>query len=104
MGSKNFDELDAKKYFVTPGPNALPPYLPGDRLYDAFSAGAREVYWQQAKRSLYDVGVDAFWLDSTEPLDAYGEEHGLMRRARRRRWGMGRRWRIFSADDDQGDL
>ena len=77
-GNKNFDELSAAGYFVTPGPNALPAYLPGARLYDAFNAGAREVYWQQAKRSLYDVGVDAFWMDSTEPADLYAEEHGPM--------------------------
>lgn len=77
-GSKNFEELDAKGYFVTPGPNPLPAYLPGARLYDAFSAGARDMYWQQAKKSLYDIGVDAFWMDSTEPLDAYAEEHGPM--------------------------
>ena len=77
-GNSNFDELDAKGYFVTPGPNPLPAYLPGARLYDAFSAGAREMYWQQAKKSLYDIGVDAFWMDSTEPADLYAEEHGPM--------------------------
>lgn len=77
-GNKNFDELEAKGFFVTLGPNHLPAYLPGARLYDAFSAGARDVYWQQAKKSLYDIGVDAFWLDSTEPADLYAEEHGAM--------------------------
>ena len=77
-GTKTFEALKAKGYFVTPGPNPLQPYLPGERLYDAFNAGARKMYWEQAKTSLYDAGVDAFWLDSTEPLDAYGEEHGSM--------------------------
>lgn len=77
-GSANFDELKAKGYFVTLGPNHLPAYLPGTRLYDAFSEGARDVYWQQVKKSLYDIGVDAFWMDSTEPLDFYAEEHGPM--------------------------
>jgi alpha-D-xyloside xylohydrolase len=77
-GNKNFDELEARGYFVTPGPDHLPAYLPGSHLYDAFSAGARDVYWQQAKQSLYDIGVDAFWMDSTEPGDLYAEEHGPM--------------------------
>jgi alpha-D-xyloside xylohydrolase len=76
-GSKNFDELSAKGDFVTPGSGALPAYAPGERLYDAFSPGARDLYWEQAK-SVFDMGVDAFWMDSTEPLDAYGEEHGSM--------------------------
>jgi alpha-D-xyloside xylohydrolase len=77
-GNSNFEELEAKGYFVTPGPNPLPAYLPGARLYDAFSAGARDMYWEQAKKSLYDIGVDAFWMDSTEPADLYAEEHGPM--------------------------
>lgn len=77
-GSANFEELASKKMFVTPGPNALPAYLPGARLYDAFNADARKIYWEQAKKSLYDIGVDAFWLDSTEPADLYAEEHGSM--------------------------
>jgi alpha-D-xyloside xylohydrolase len=77
-GSTNFDEMAAKGYFVTLGPNHLPPYMPGARLYDAFDPGARKLYWQQAKRALYDIGVDAFWMDSTEPADLYAEEHGPM--------------------------
>ncbi|MGC1361258.1 MAG: TIM-barrel domain-containing protein [Silvibacterium sp.] len=77
-GNANFDEMEAKGFFVTLGPNHLPSYMPGARLYDAFSPGARRLYWQQAKKSLYDIGVDAFWMDSTEPADLYAEEHGPM--------------------------
>ncbi len=77
-GNRNYDDFNAKNEFVTLGPDHLPPYLAGSRLYDAFSAGARELYWEQAKKSLYDIGVDAFWLDSTEPADLYAEEHGPM--------------------------
>ena len=77
-GNANYDELKARGYFVTPGPSHLPDYLPGARLYDAFSENARKAYWEQAKKSLYDIGVDAFWMDSTEPADLYAEEHGPM--------------------------
>lgn len=38
--------------------------------YDAFSAEAREVYWQQAERGLFAHGVDAWWCDCTEPFEA----------------------------------
>jgi alpha-D-xyloside xylohydrolase len=77
-GSTNFTAMDAANGFVQPGPDPLPSYLPGARLYDAFRPAGRTLYWQQAKSSLYDIGVDAFWLDSTEPADLYGEDHGPM--------------------------
>ena len=77
-GSANFEEFESKKLFIPPGSNQLPAYLPGERLYDAFSSEARKIYWEQARKSLYDIGVDAFWLDSTEPADLYAEEHGSM--------------------------
>ncbi len=38
--------------------------------YDAFDPGARALYWKQAKRGLYDSGVDAWWCDCTEPFEA----------------------------------
>jgi alpha-D-xyloside xylohydrolase len=77
-GSANFDEMLKQGLFVTGGVNPLPSYLPGARLYDAFNPKARGVYWAQIKKSLFDAGVDAFWLDSTEPADLYAEEHGPM--------------------------
>jgi alpha-D-xyloside xylohydrolase len=52
-------------------PVATPPHL--DFLqqpfifYDAFAAGGRELFWSQVKTRLFDVGVDGFWLDATEP-------------------------------------
>ncbi len=36
--------------------------------YDAFDEKAREVYWKQTKRGLFDQGFDSFWCDSTEPF------------------------------------
>ena len=36
--------------------------------YDAFNEKAREIYWQQAKRELFDGGFDSWWCDSTEPF------------------------------------
>jgi alpha-D-xyloside xylohydrolase len=74
-GTANFDDMLKKGFFVTQGANQLPPYLEGVRFYDAFNTGARDLYWQQAKQALYDIGVDALWLDSTEPSDMFGEEH-----------------------------
>jgi alpha-D-xyloside xylohydrolase len=77
-GNANFHTMAKNGWFVSGGVNSIPPFTPGSRLYDAFNPRARAEYWREAKRSLYDIGVDAFWLDSTEPLDAYGEEHGSL--------------------------
>ena len=39
----------------------------GARVYDAFSEEARAIYWKYLKTGLFDHGVDAFWMDGTEP-------------------------------------
>jgi alpha-D-xyloside xylohydrolase len=36
-------------------------------FYDAFDPGAREMFWQQIDQRLFSLGVDAWWLDATEP-------------------------------------
>lgn len=41
-------------------------YPSGVRVYDAFSQEARDIYWQNLK-TLYDYGIDAWWMDSTDP-------------------------------------
>ena len=42
--------------------------LPQSNVYDAFSAQARQLYWQQAEQGLFRHGVDAWWCDSSEPF------------------------------------
>ena len=39
----------------------------GQRNYDAFNDEAREIYWRYLKKGLFDIGADAWWMDSTEP-------------------------------------
>lgn len=41
-------------------------YPSGVRVYDAYSAEARDIYWKHLRR-LYDFGMDGWWMDSTEP-------------------------------------
>jgi alpha-D-xyloside xylohydrolase len=36
-------------------------------FYDAYSAGARRLFWQQMYEHLYPLGVDAWWMDASEP-------------------------------------
>jgi alpha-D-xyloside xylohydrolase len=36
-------------------------------FYDAYSAPARKLFWQQMKDHLYPLGFDAWWMDASEP-------------------------------------
>jgi alpha-D-xyloside xylohydrolase len=69
--TKNYRELDAKgamyrrnvevgaKDWVGPG------YL--SSFYDPYSAEGRKIYWRQIRENLGDLGIDAWWMDATEP-------------------------------------
>lgn len=41
-------------------------YPSGVRVIDAYSPEARDIYWNHLTR-LYDLGLDGWWMDSTEP-------------------------------------
>lgn len=36
-------------------------------FYDAYSEGARSLFWNQMKEHLYSKGFDAWWMDASEP-------------------------------------
>jgi alpha-D-xyloside xylohydrolase len=38
-----------------------------DTFYDAFNPAARELFWSQVDRALFSKGVDAWWMDASEP-------------------------------------
>jgi len=42
-------------------------------LYDAYSQKARDIYWKHIKDGLMAKGVDALWMDGTEP--ELGDQH-----------------------------
>jgi len=43
------------------------PHWAQGHIYDAFSEQGRAIYWKHVKRGLIDKGVDALWMDGTEP-------------------------------------
>ncbi len=52
------------------GVDGWPPdlsYPSGVRVYDAYSSEARDIYWKYLKSGLFDIGIDGWWMDSTEP-------------------------------------
>ena len=44
-------------------------YMLKHSVYDAFNPEARDYYWQYADREFFSAGFDAWWCDSSEPLD-----------------------------------
>lgn len=36
-------------------------------FYDAYSGGARKLFWKQIYDNLYPLGIDAWWMDASEP-------------------------------------
>lgn len=73
--TKAYKELDDKGLLFSfetwpeSGLTQWPPrrdYLSGVRVYDSYSPEARDIYWNNLKR-LHDMGIDAWWMDSTDP-------------------------------------
>ncbi len=46
-------------------------------VYDAYSKEARDIYWRYIKEGLIAKGVDALWMDATEPELADQHSHEL---------------------------
>jgi alpha-D-xyloside xylohydrolase len=71
VGTKHYDEFREKGWLFLHniekgvrdwvGPGYVSTFM------DPFSAGARDLYWKQVNENLFRRGIDAWWLDSTEP-------------------------------------
>ena len=55
---------EMQKDFVYKGVSGNTPSF---TFYDAFNSGARQLYWSQINDKLFSKGVDAWWMDATEP-------------------------------------
>ena len=58
---QKMDSLKALLQFDTWPNNA------GVRPYDPYNPVARDLYWSEMKKNIFDLGMDGWWLDSTEP-------------------------------------
>lgn len=43
------------------------PINPNVQVYDAFNPKARDIYWSYMNKNIFSLGMDGWWLDSTEP-------------------------------------
>ena len=69
LGTANFNELNDAGFIYQPNLDEGITDFTGNEMafYDAFSSGARGMYWSQLNDDLFSLGVDAWWLDATEP-------------------------------------
>jgi len=74
--TKPYHEMDAKgmlfniKTWPESGSELWPPkldYPSGVRVYDAYSPEARDIYWKYLNKGIFSLGIDGWWMDSTEP-------------------------------------
>ena len=69
VGTNNYEAMNSKGYLyrrnVDKGQKDWIGYV--STFYDAFNKDARKAFWDQINTSLYSKGVDAWWLDATEP-------------------------------------
>lgn len=75
-GSPVYEDMDKRGFFVDK--TKVSGFHPaGMALYDAFNPEARKYYWTLMDDVLFKIGVDAWWLDTTEP-ETEGLETNLL--------------------------
>ncbi len=74
--TKQYREMDKKGMLFNfgtwpeSGREVWPPdmnYPSGVRVYDAYNPEARDIYWKYLNKGVFSLGVDTWWMDSTEP-------------------------------------
>lgn len=74
--TKQYKELSEKGMLMNfntwpqSGSEKWPPnrdYPSGVRVYDAYHPEALDIYWKYLNNGLFSLGMDGWWMDSTEP-------------------------------------
>lgn len=70
---KELDKIGALLNFKTwplSGSDKWPPimdYPSGVRVYDPYNPAARDIFWKYLNKGIFSLGMDGWWLDSSEP-------------------------------------
>jgi alpha-D-xyloside xylohydrolase len=70
---KELEKIGALMNFQTwpqSGSEKWPPrkdYPSGVRVYDPFNPEARDIYWNYLNKGIFSLGMDGWWMDSSEP-------------------------------------
>ena len=75
-GSTAYETMDKNGWFIDKTVVAKPPYHKNAMaVYDPSNPDARKYYWQLMNDGLFKLGIDAWWLDTTEPETEGREEN-----------------------------
>ncbi len=75
-GSDTYEDMAKRGFFIDK--TKVGGFHPqGQALYDAFNPEARRYYWSLMDTALFKIGVDAWWLDTTEP-ETEGRETNIL--------------------------
>jgi alpha-D-xyloside xylohydrolase len=44
-----------------------PKFPSGVKVYDVYNPEARDIFWEHLNKGLFSLGIDGWWLDSSEP-------------------------------------
>lgn len=98
VGTENYEAMKAKGYLymrnIEKERKDWIGYL--STFYDAFNEDARQAFWDQINGALYSKGIDAWWLDATEP-DIYSNLPMNERKAMMNPTALGPADRFFNA-------
>jgi alpha-D-xyloside xylohydrolase len=70
---KELEKIGALMDFITwpaSGSQKWPPnmdYPSGVKVYDPYNPEAREIYWKYLNKGIFSLGMDGWWMDSSEP-------------------------------------
>ncbi len=69
VNTDNFKELDKQGWIYRKAvEDSVEDWLGYQQsFYDAYSEGARKMFWEQMRENLFTLGVDAWWMDASEP-------------------------------------
>jgi alpha-D-xyloside xylohydrolase len=74
--TKQFREMEPKGMLLNfgtwpqSGLESWPPnreYPSGVQPYDPYNPEARDIYWKHLQKGLFSLGIDGWWMDSSEP-------------------------------------
>ncbi len=69
VGTKHFDEMNDRGYLYKRNVEKEQKDWIGyvNTFYDPYSEDSRQLFWDQLNDNLFSKGIDAWWLDATEP-------------------------------------
>lgn len=76
-GTQTYSEMDKLGYFID-RTKVVSFHPQGNAVYDAFNPAARKYYWGLVDHALFQIGADAWWMDTTEP-ETEGVQENVLR-------------------------